>query len=64
MKIKKFLYAILEDLLTPIREKRAYYEERLDEVKKYLKEGSEHANKLADETLKEVKQSIGINYFD
>ena len=64
MKIKKFLYTILENLLTPIRERRAYYEERKDEVLEYLRKGSIEASKLADETLKEVKESIGLNYFN
>ena len=64
MKIKKFLYTILENLLTPVREKRAYYESRIDVIKEYLKEGTEKANKLADQTLKEVKDAIGINYFN
>ena len=64
MKIKKFLYTILENLLTPIREKRAYYEQRINDIKEYLKEGTKKANILADDTLKEVKEAIGINYFD
>ena len=64
VKIKKFLYAILEDLLNPIRERRAYYEQRTDEIMEYLRKGSIEASKLADETLKEVKKNIGINYFD
>ena len=51
-------------MLTPVREKRAYYVDRLDEVKEYLRKGTEKANIMADETLKEVKESIGINYFD
>ena len=64
MKIKKFLYTILENLLTPIREKRAYYEQRINDIKEYLKVGTKKANILADDTLKEVKEAIGINYFD
>ena len=64
MKIKKFLYNILEDLLNPIRERRAFYDQRIASVKEYLKEGTKQANILADDTLKEVKKSIGINYFD
>ena len=64
VKIKKFLYNILDNLLTPIRERRAYYEQRKDEIIDYLKQGSIEASKLADETLEEVKKNIGINYFD
>lgn len=64
VKVKKFLYAVIEDFLQPIREKRAYYEEHLDLVYKMLEEGSKNARKVAQETLKEVRKAIGLNYFD
>ncbi len=64
VKIKKFLYNILEELLTPIREKRAYYEEHLDLVYKILEEGSKKARITANKTLNDVKKAMGINYFD
>ena len=63
-KIKMFLYNILEELLTPIREKRHYYEQRIEEVLTTLQQGTEEANKYANNTLKEVKNAIGIDYFD
>ena len=62
--IKKILYQVLENLLTPIREKRKYYEERMDLVNKILKDGTINARKDAHETLRKVKNSININYFD
>ena len=64
MKIKKFLYTILENLLTPIREKRKELESNKDLIMDILKKGTEEANVMADQTLREVKESIGINYFD
>ncbi|MCM1053242.1 MAG: tryptophan--tRNA ligase [Ruminococcus sp.] len=64
VKIKKFLYNILEELLNPIREKRAYYESHLDLVYKILEEGSNKARKTANNTLNEVKKAMGINYFE
>ena len=64
MKIKKFLYTILENLLTPIREKRKELESNKDLIMDILKKGTEEANVMADQTLHEVKESIGINYFD
>lgn len=64
VKIKNVLYNILEEMLLPIREKRKYYEEHLDEVKEILKRGTVDARKVAGQTLKEVKEAIGINYFD
>lgn len=62
--IKKVLYNILEEELTPIREKRKYYEENIDEVYKILKEGNIKAKTRASQTLKEVKKAIMIDYFD
>ena len=64
VKIKKFLYQILEEILTPIREKRAYYEEHLDLVYKMLQDGSKRARMVASDTLNEVRNAIGVNYFD
>ena len=63
-KIKNFLFEVINDTLKPVREKRAYYENRIDEVYNMLKEGTKIANEVADNTLKEVKDAIGINYFD
>ena len=64
VKIKKVLYNIIEEILTPIREKRKYYEEHIDEVYDILKTGTNNARKRASETLKEVKHAIMIDYFD
>lgn len=64
VKCKKLLINVLEELLTPIREKRKYYEERLEEVISILKEGTDKANIKANETLKRVKEAMRINYFD
>ena len=64
VKIKKVLYNILEELLTPIREKRKYYEDNMDEVYEILKTGTDNARKKANETLKEVKKAIMIDYFE
>lgn len=64
VKIKKVLYNILEEILSPIREKRKYYEEHLDEVYNILKEGTTKANEKANKTLKEVKKAIMIDFFE
>lgn len=63
VKIKKILYNVLEEILSPIREKRKYYEEHLDEVYSILKEGTNKANEKANKTLKEVKKAIMIDFF-
>lgn len=64
VKIKKVLYNILEEILSPIRKKRKYYEEHLDEVYSILKEGTTKANEKANKTLKEVKKAIMIDFFE
>ena len=64
VKIKKVLYNVLEEILSPIREKRKYYEEHLDEVYNILKEGTTKANEKANKTLKDVKKAIMIDFFE
>ena len=62
--IKKVLYNILEEILNPIREKRKYYEDNIEEVYEILKNGTNKARQTASKTLKEVKHAIMIDYFD
>ena len=63
MKIKRFLFEIMEELLNPIRLKRKDYEKRIPEIIEYLKKGNEKANKKADEVLGRIKKAMGIDYF-
>ena len=64
VKIKKFLNAVLEDMLAPIREKRREYEQNIPLVYEILKQGTDNARVAAAQTLKEVKEAMKINYFD
>ena len=64
VKIKKFLNKVLQEELSPIRERRAYWERRIPEVYEILKSGSEKAQKVAAETLKKMRAAMKINYFD
>jgi tryptophanyl-tRNA synthetase len=61
--VKKFLTAILQAELEPIRVKREEYAKDLGEVFNMLKIGSEKAEAVAAQTLDEVKSAMGINYF-
>lgn len=63
VKCKKFLIKVLEEELEPIREERAYYEERIDEVVEILKNGTDDARKVARAKIDEVKAAMGIDYF-
>ena len=60
---KKELISKMLEFLKPIAEKRKYYEENPKIVEEILKEGSKKAKKVAEETLKEVKTNMKINYF-
>lgn len=63
VKIKRYLNGVLEKELMPIRERRAKYEQNLDDVYAMLIAGSEKANEVANQTLNEVRDAIGLNYF-
>lgn len=62
--VKEYLFEVLEDLLNPIREKRAYYDAHPEIVEKIVKEGTAKARKKASEVLKRVRKSIGVEYFE
>ena len=64
VKVKKFLYAVMEDVLTPIRERRKEYEKDIPAVLEILKQGSIKAEAKASATLHRLKKSMRINYFD
>lgn len=64
VKVKRFLNAVLEEELEPIRVRRKEYEKDIPNVYRILREGSIEAEKVAAQTLKEVKDSMKINYFD
>ena len=62
--IKKFLCNVMIETITPIREKRKELAKNIPEIIKILEDGTRKANMVADQTLKEVKTAIGINYDD
>ena len=62
--VKETLFEVLESVLTPIREKRKYYDEHPEIVENIVKEGTKKARIKASETLKRVRERIGVEYFD
>ena len=64
VKVKKFLFAVMNDELAPIRERRLAWEKRIPEIIEILKKGSAEAEKVAAQTLAEVKNAMKINYFE
>ena len=63
VKIKKFLNAVMQAELEPIRNRRKECEQRLPEVVEILKEGSAVAEKTAAATLANVRKAMRIDYF-
>ena len=64
VKIKKFLNAVMQAELEPIRNRRKEWEQRLPEVVEILKEGSAVAEKTAAATLANVRKAMRIDYFE
>ena len=64
VKVKKFLNAVLQEELEPIRQRRKEWEKRIPEVYQILEEGSKKAEQVAAGTLAAVKRSMKINYFE
>lgn len=63
VKVKRFLEAILQEELAPIRERRKLYEKDIIGVYKMLEEGCKVARATAAQTLDEVRSAMKINYF-
>ena len=64
VKVKQYLFGVLNDLLTPIRTRRYELAQDLPAVYNMLLTGSQRANEVAARTLTEVRDAIGLNYFD
>lgn len=62
VKIKNFLYEILNELLTPIRERRKEFAKDKQKVMQMLFDGSDKARAVASKNLLKLKAAMGINY--
>lgn len=61
---KKRLTENLNTLLSPFREKRAYYEARPDEVRQIIQAGNDRANIIGNETAAQVKEAMHLRPAD
>ena len=61
---KKELINKMTEFLKDYREKRSYYENNREEVKKILQEGTIAAKKQAEETMKKVRSSMKLDYLE
>ncbi len=60
--LKKYVTDSVNEYFTPIRERRHAFENDLDYVKDVLAEGNRHANEIAEATLAEVREAMGMVY--
>lgn len=63
VKIKRYLIDVLETEFAPIRARREEFAKDPQAVMDILRQGSLEAEKVAAETLAEVKRAMGIQYF-
>jgi len=63
VEVKRKLIAALETFLAPIRERRAFFEAKPGLVDDVIAEGSRKARTEAEETIRMVRDAMGINYF-
>ncbi|KRL11697.1 tryptophan--tRNA ligase [Schleiferilactobacillus perolens] len=63
VKLKRYLNEVLEAEFGPIRTRRAEYAKDPAAVLAMLKKGSDHAREVAEKTLQEARDAIGLNYF-
>ncbi|MBD3273648.1 tryptophan--tRNA ligase [Candidatus Dependentiae bacterium] len=63
VKVKKYLNEVLQEILTPIRERRKEFAKDKNEIKKILIQGTQKARDFAQKTIKEVRESMKLNYF-
>ena len=60
--LKKYVTEAVNEYFAPIRERRQHYENDLDYVKDVLHEGNRRANEIAEQTLAEVRDAMGMVY--
>ena len=64
VKVKRFLTAIIQETLEPIRTRRKEFEQDIPAIYAMLKQGCEQAREAAAQTLDDVRRAMKINYFD
>lgn len=62
VKIKKYLFEVLNEMLAPIRERRAEFEKDSGEVMRMLLEGTQKTREVAAQTMREVKEVLKLHY--
>lgn len=60
--LKRYVTEAVNNYFAPIRERRHELEQDLDYVKDVLHEGNRKANVIAEQTLQEVRDAMGMSY--
>ncbi|MFA6307435.1 MAG: tryptophan--tRNA ligase [Patescibacteria group bacterium] len=60
LQLKEELTKVILEFLRPVQEKIAYYENNKSKVELILHEGAKKAQRIADQTMTQVKQLIGL----
>ncbi len=63
VKVKKLLNNVLQEELEPIRNRRKELQKDIPYIYEVLKKGSQEAERVAAQTLDEVRSAMKINYF-
>ncbi|OGO49937.1 MAG: tryptophan--tRNA ligase [Chloroflexi bacterium RBG_16_68_14] len=64
VEVKQRLVRALNELLEPIRERRAYYQAHPALVREALAAGTGYAKKVAEQTMAEVRAALKLNYLE
>lgn len=63
MECKRKIAQSINDLLEPMRERRVEYQNNSRRVDEILVSGTEKARLVAKETMQEIREAMGMNYF-
>ncbi|GLS52723.1 hypothetical protein [Methylobacterium gregans] len=58
--MKRRLETVLLDLLAPIRDRRAAWADRPDDVRDILRDGTRRARGVTQSTLEAIKDALGL----
>ena len=61
--LKNYLTESVNSFLAPHRERRAELAQDMDYVRDVLREGNKRANAIAEETLRQVREAMGMVYY-
>jgi tryptophanyl-tRNA synthetase len=62
VEVKQKLAKAVNTFLDPIRERRAYFEDRPDDVRAALEKGCTEGRAIGQETMEMVRDALQINY--